>query len=40
MTLQLPPDGASAGSHAINFEIEAVNASGKLTEKSVFLVPR
>ncbi|MDO8718996.1 MAG: cytochrome c oxidase accessory protein CcoG [Polaromonas sp.] len=40
VTLQLPPDGASAGSHAINFEIEAVNASGRLTEKSVFLVPR
>jgi cytochrome c oxidase accessory protein FixG len=40
VTLQLPPDGASAGSHPINFEIEAVNASGRLTEKSVFLVPR
>ena len=40
LTLQLPPDGASAGSHPINFEIEAVNASGRLTEKSVFLVPR
>jgi cytochrome c oxidase accessory protein FixG len=40
VTLQLPPDMASAGSHAISFEIEAINASGRLTEKSVFLVPR
>lgn len=40
VTLQLPPDGASAGSHPINFEIEAIDASGKLSEKSVFLVPR
>jgi polyferredoxin len=40
VTVQLPFDAASAGSHAIQFEIEAVNASGHVTEKSVFLVPR
>nr|WP_293606424.1 cytochrome c oxidase accessory protein CcoG [Polaromonas sp. UBA4122] len=38
--LQLPYEGASAGSHAINFEIEAINSSGHVSEKSVFLVPR
>ncbi|MFM2035499.1 MAG: hypothetical protein RL459_764 [Pseudomonadota bacterium] len=40
VTVQLPFDAASAGSHAIQFEIQAVNASGHVTEKSVFLVPR
>lgn len=38
--LQLPYEGASAGSHAIYFEIEAVNSPGRVSEKSVFLVPR
>ncbi|MDD5325272.1 MAG: FixG Ig-like domain-containing protein, partial [Polaromonas sp.] len=38
--LQLPYEGASAGSHAIHFEIKAVNSPGRVSEKSVFLVPR
>lgn len=40
VTLQLPYDAASAGSHEIHFEVESLNASGHVTEKSVFLVPR
>lgn len=38
--LELPYEAASAGSHAIHFEVEAVNAPGHVSEKSVFLVPR
>ena len=40
VTLQLPYEGAKAGSHEIHFEVEAINSPGRLTEKSVFLVPR
>jgi cytochrome c oxidase accessory protein FixG len=40
VTLQLPYEGASAGSHEIHFEIEAINSPERVTEKSVFLVPR
>lgn len=40
VTLQLPYGEASAGSHAIHFEIEAINFPGRVSEKSVFLVPR
>ena len=40
VTLQLPYEGAAPGSHAIYFEIEALNTAGHITEKSVFLVPR
>ena len=40
VTLQLPYEGASAGSHEIHFEVEAINSPGRVTEKSVFLVPR
>ena len=40
VTLQLPYDAAAAGSHAIHFEVEAVNAPGRVVEKSIFLVPR
>ena len=40
VTLQLPYEGAAPGSHAIYFEIEALNTTGHVTEKSVFLVPR
>ena len=40
VTLQLPYEGAKAGSHEIHFEIEAINSPGRVTEKSVFLVPR
>ncbi|SFC20781.1 cytochrome c oxidase accessory protein FixG [Polaromonas sp. OV174] len=40
VTLQLPYEAASPGSHAINFEIEAIDSSARVTEKSVFLIPR
>ena len=40
VTLQLPYDAASPGSHEIHFEVEAVNSPGRVIEKSVFLVPR
>ena len=40
VNLQLPYGGASSGSHVIHFEIESLDAPGKLTEKSVFIVPR
>ncbi len=40
VTLQLPYEGAAAGSHEIQFEIESINSPGHVTEKSVFLVPR
>ena len=38
--VQLPYQGAPAGSHPIHFEIQSLNSPGHLTEKSVFLVPR
>ena len=38
--VQAPFDAAPAGSHAMQFEIEALDSSGRLNEKSVFLVPR
>jgi len=38
--VQLPYDAAPAGSHPIQFEITSMNSPGKLTEKSVFVVPR
>ena len=38
--VQLPYDAAPAGSHPIQFEITAMDSPGKLTEKSVFVVPR
>ncbi len=38
--VQLPFDAATPGSHAIQFEIDSLDSSGHLTEKSVFLVPR
>ena len=40
VTLQLPYEGAKAGSHEIHFEVESINSPGHVTEKSVFLVPR
>ena len=40
VTLQLPYEAAAAGSHEIHFEVEAVNSSVRVIEKSVFLVPR
>jgi len=38
--VQLPYEGASAGSHPIQFDIQAEGTSYHLSEKSVFLVPR
>ena len=40
VTLQLPYEGASVGSHTVYFEVEAVNTSARVTEKSIFLIPR
>ena len=40
VTLQLPYEAATAGSHAIHFEVEAINAPGRVIEKSICLVPR
>jgi cytochrome c oxidase accessory protein FixG len=38
--VQAPFDVAAPGSHAIQFEIEALDSPDRLNEKSVFLVPR
>ncbi len=38
--LQIPFGAAEPGSHPIHFEISAVDGSGKLSEKSAFIVPR
>lgn len=38
--VQIPYGAASAGSHAIEFDIAAQSGQGHVTEKSVFLVPR
>jgi len=38
--LHLPYGAATAGSHPIHFEIQAVDADATVSEKSVFLVPR
>ena len=40
VTLQLPYEAATPGSHEIHFEVESINSPGRVTEKSVFLVPR
>ncbi len=40
LNLQLPYDAAPPGSHPINFEIESLDSPGKLSEKSIFIVPR
>ena len=40
VTLQLPYEAATPGSHEIHFEVEAINAPGRVSEKSIFLVPR
>jgi cytochrome c oxidase accessory protein FixG len=39
MRVQIPFDAATPGSHAIVFEIDALDEVGHLSEKSVFLVP-
>jgi hypothetical protein len=38
--VQAPFDTAVPGSHPIRFEIDALDTSGHLSEKSVFLVPQ
>ncbi|MCM2346003.1 MAG: cytochrome c oxidase accessory protein CcoG [Acidovorax soli] len=38
--LQIPYGSAAPGSHAIHFDISALESSGKVSEKSIFLVPR
>ncbi len=40
LRVQAPFDAATPGSHAIEFDIEAVDVGAHLSEKSVFLVPR
>jgi polyferredoxin len=38
--IQTPFDAAPPGSHRIEFEIDALDSPGHLSEKSVFLIPR
>ena len=38
--LHIPYGSASPGSHTIHFEISGVESGGKVSEKSIFLVPR
>ena len=38
--LQIPYGSASAGSHPVQFDVQALGAAAHVTEKSVFLVPR
>ncbi|WP_027996041.1 cytochrome c oxidase accessory protein CcoG [Simplicispira psychrophila] len=38
--LQIPYGSAKPGSHAVEFDIEAIDSDTRLVEKSVFLVPR
>jgi polyferredoxin len=38
--VQLPADSASPGSHPMHFIITALDGTGQLSEKSVFIVPR
>jgi hypothetical protein len=38
--VQLPYDAAAPGSHAIHCGIEAVSGDARVSEKSVFIVPR
>ena len=38
--LQIPYGSAAPGSHAIHFDISALEGGDKVTEKSIFLVPR
>ncbi|MDD2547189.1 MAG: cytochrome c oxidase accessory protein CcoG [Burkholderiaceae bacterium] len=38
--LQIPYGSAPSGSHPVQFDIEGLGAGGRITEKSVFLVPR
>ena len=38
--VQIPYGSAPAGSHPVYFDIDAVSGQGKVSEKSVFIVPR
>ncbi len=38
--VQVPPEAATPGSHPIHFDIEAIDAPGRVSEKSIFLIPR
>ena len=38
--LQIPYGSAPAGSHAVQFDVQALGTASHVTEKSVFLVPR
>lgn len=38
--VQIPYGTAAAGSHALLFDIDAISGQGKVSEKSVFIVPR
>jgi len=38
--LQIPYGSTDAGSHAVHFAIEALGTGARVTEKSIFLVPR
>ena len=38
--LQIPYGSANSGSHSVKFEVTAVGSDYKVTEKSIFLVPR
>ena len=38
--LQIPYGSATRGSHAVYFDVQAIGASAKVAEKTVFLVPR
>ena len=38
--LQIPYGSADAGSHAVQFDVQALGTSAHVTEKSIFLVPR
>ena len=38
--LQIPYGSAASGSHPVQFEVTAIGSTHKVTEKSIFLVPR
>jgi hypothetical protein len=38
--LQVPYGSAEPGSHPIHFQIDAVSGDARISEKSVFLMPR
>jgi hypothetical protein len=40
VNLQLPYEGAPAGSYTIHFKIDAPGLDKHVTEKAVFIVPR